>query len=138
MNLESARTFLQTCRERMDTLYQRPVFNEWAIVSFASVKPEIVFYDGPRADDFRTRFHSDSAPLFAEMDGRSYTIGDFEFVQDAQGSRFDACVKVGEKTYLLCNDTQSSMQEIRADPRWRKAQAPFVALTDEFRADPLN
>ena len=121
----------------MDTLYQKTVFDEWAVVSFANGKPKILWYDGSRPDDFVKNFHADSAPLFAEMQGRSYAVGDFEFVAAGLGSRYDACVRLGESTYLLCNYIAGSMADIRADARWLKAQTPFVDLTEKFRSDPL-
>lgn len=121
----------------MDALYQKPVFDEWVVVSFASPEAVVVFYDGPRSETFEKNLHSDSAPLTREMQDRNYSIGDFEFVQEARGSRFDACVRAGETTYLFCNNTYGSMAELRRDPRWLKAQVPFVDLTEKFRADPL-
>ena len=137
MNLETAQRHFRACRELMDTLYQKPVFDEWAVVSFGKAKPEILSYDGSRPEEFVSHFHADSGPLLAEMQGRSYAIGDFEFAPDAHGSRYDACVRLGESTYLLCNYVAGSMKDIRGDARWLKAQAPFVNLTEKFRSDPL-
>jgi hypothetical protein len=137
MKLETASKHIQACRERMDALYLKPVFDEWVVVYFAQGKAEILAYTGPRADTFTQQLHRDSAPLFAEMQGKQYAVADFEFVDQATGSRFDACVRLGETTYLLCNNTYGSMAELRADPRWREAQKPFVDLTDKFRVDPM-
>lgn len=138
MNLETASKNIELCRERMDALYHTPVFDEWVIVSFSRGKTDILAYVGPRAETFAKEFHRDSGPLFAEMQGKHYSAGDFEFVSQAHGSRFDACVCLGETIYLLCNNTQGSMGELRADARWREAQKPFVDLTEKFRADPLT
>ncbi len=137
MNVETAATHLKTCRERMDALYQKPVFNEWVLVTFADGRGAVLHYHGPRADSFTQKIHADSAPIYAAMQGRKYAVGDFEFVQEAKGSRFDACIKAGETVYVLCNNTFGSMAELRADARWREAQKPFVGLTDLFRADPV-
>lgn len=138
MNLETAATHLKSCRERMDALYQKPVFDEWVIVTFKNGEGAVLHYHGPRAESFVQKLHVDSAPLYAAMEGRRYEVGDFEFVQEAKGSRFDACIKAGADIYLLCNNTYGSMAELRADPRWREAQKPFVALTEKFRADPIG
>ena len=138
MNLETAATHLKSCRERMDALYQKPVFDEWVIVRFQQGVGEVLHYHGPRRESFAQKLHADSAPLYAAMEGRRYHIGDFEFVQEAKGSRFDACIKAGENSYLLCNNTYGTTAELRADPRWREAQKPFVALTEKFRADPIG
>ena len=137
MNLETARQAIRNCRERMDAAYQKPVFDEWVVISLAGGKANVLSYEGPRVDSFRDDLHRDSAPMVREMEGRQYEIGDFEFVQEARGSRFDACIRLGEDTYLLCNNTYGSLSDIRQDPRWLKAQGPFVNLTEKFRADPL-
>ena len=137
MNLETASKNIEICRGRMDVLYHKPVFDEWVVVGFAQGKTEILAYTGPRAESFTKQFHRDSGPLFAEMQGKRYSVGDFEFVDQARGSHFDACVRLGETAYLLCNNTYGSMSELRADSRWREAQKPFVDLTEKVRADPL-
>jgi hypothetical protein len=137
MNLATAAKHIQACRERMDALYLKPVFDEWVILNFTQGKADILSYFGPRADNFTKQLHRDSAPLFAEMNGKHYSVGDFEFVEQASGSRFDACVRLGETGYLLCNNTYGSMTEIRHDQRWREAQKPFVNMTEKFRMDPL-
>ena len=137
MNLDTLRPLLKACRELMDVLYQKPVFDEWVIVSLAGGKVELLDYVGPREATYRNKLHADSAPLVGEMEGKHYGIGDFEFVLDARGTRFDAAVRLGVDTYLLCNNTYGSIDDIRADPRWRKAQVPFVDMTEKLRADPL-
>ncbi len=138
MNLETAAAHLSQCRERMDTLYQKPVFDEWALVSLTSTAAKVLWYHGPRSEEFLQKLHADFAPLYEAMEGRHYGIGDFEFVQDAKGSRFDACIRSGKTTYVLCNNSYGSMTEIRADVRWREAQKPFVQLTEEFRMDAVD
>lgn len=137
MNLATALKQIQTCREKMDVLYQKPVFDEWVVLSLAQGKADILSYQGPRAENFSQLLHRDSAPLFAEMGGKQYGVGDFEFVDGATGSRFDACIRLGDTFYLFCNNTYGSMAELRHDPRWREAQKPFVGLTEKFRVDPL-
>jgi hypothetical protein len=138
MNLENAAKHIKSCRERMEVLYHKPVFDEWVVVSFSHGKTAILSYTGPRAETFTAQFHRDSGPLFSEMQGKDYGVGDFEFVNQAHGSRFDACVCIGEAIYLLCNNTFGSMAELRADSRWLEAQKPFVNLTEKFRVDPLS
>ncbi len=137
MNLETARQHILKCRERMDALYQKPVFDEWVVVSIDDGQAAILAYDGLRAESFEQTLHTDSAPIVREMQDKQYTVGDFEFAQEARGSRFDACVRLGGKTYLLCNNTYGTLADLRKDPRWIKAQVPFVDLTEKFRADEL-
>jgi hypothetical protein len=138
MNLDTARQHLRACRESMDALYQKPVFDEWVVVSLVNGRAAVHAYEGPRAEKFEKQLHGDSAPLYAEMQGRQYSPGDFEFVDTAKGSRFDACVKLGQSLYLLCNNTYGTMADLRQDARWRQAQKPFVELTEKFRSDPLK
>jgi hypothetical protein len=138
MNLETASKNIELCRGRMDALYLKPVFDEWVVVYFAQGRAEVLAYTGPRSETYTKLLHRDSAPLFAEMQGKQYSVGDFEFVDLAYGSRFDACVRLGETTYLLCNNTFGTMAALRQDPRWREAQKPFVSLTEKFSADPLE
>ena len=107
------------------------------LVSLVDGKGSVLAYEGPRKDSFTKTIHTDSAPMYAAMQGRKYAVGDFEFVQEARGSRFDACIKAGEGVYLLANNTFGSMAELRMDARWREAQKPFLALTEKFRADPV-
>ena len=138
MNLDSARKLVAECRGKMDTAYQKPVFDEWVVISFASAPVQVLSYDGPRAENYKKTLHADSAPIAREMQDRSYSIGDFEFADEARGARFDACVRIGEKSYLLCNNTYGTINDLRHDARWLKAQKPFVDLTEKFRADPLS
>lgn len=121
----------------MDALYQKPVFDEWVVVTFAKGVPTVVFYNGPREETFSKTLHTDLAPLAREMQDKKYAVGDFEFAQDGRGSRLDACMRVGENAYLFCNNTYGSMADLRQDARWLKAQKPFLDLTEKFRGDPL-
>jgi hypothetical protein len=137
MTLETAVTQLQACRERMEALYQKPVFDEWVFVSLTAGRAAVLNYSGPRAEKFAQKLHADSAPLYTAMESRRYAVGDFEFVDQAMSSRYDACIKAGSDIFLLCNNTFGTMAVLRADPRWREAQKPFLALTEKFRADPV-
>ena len=53
------------------------------------------------------------------------------------GTGFEAFVCAGDELYLLCSNTQSSMNNITQEPRWLEAQKAFAGLTECFRADPL-
>ena len=50
----------------------------------------------------------------------------------------EAFLMVGDGLYLICNNTAQSMSAIAKDPLWLSAQVPFVELSDQFRADPLE
>ena len=138
MNLSDARTAVIQALGRMKSLYNQPVFDEWVLVKLASESGAVLAYDGPRAETYQARFKSDIAPLQAEMEARKMAVGDFEFVQGADGTHFDACIRLGPASYLFCNHTTKSMDEIRKDRLWLEAQKPFVELSAKFRSDPLG
>lgn len=137
MDLATARQEIQSSLLRMDALYRRPVFDEWAILTAGS-KPGVLVYTGPRGESFRRQLLDDAEPLRMTTAGRPMAEGDFEFASDAAGTRYDACLKVGAASFLVCNHTARDMTEIRQDARWLKAQAEFFALSERFRADPLS
>jgi hypothetical protein len=137
MDLAAARQHIEQSFGRMDALYLRPVFDEWAILSLAA-QQGILAYSGPRAESFRKEFPQDVEPLRAMVAGRSFSPGEFEFAADAGGTRYDACLKIGDTSYLVCNHTTKEMSEIRRDPRWLNAQSAFFELCEKFRSDPLK
>lgn len=137
MNLDLATQHIRNCRARMDAAYGRVVFDEWVIISLSKGRAGILFYEGPRADSFSKQLAVDASPLGQDMEGRHYEAGDFEFTMAAEGSCFDAAVKLGGQAYLLCNNVALSMADVRSAPAWREAQKPFVVMTEKFRADPL-
>jgi len=137
MDLSAARQQIQASFARMDALYLRPVFDEWAILS-PTAKTGVLAYAGPRGESFRQRLPTDTEPLRAMVSGRPLEPGDFEFAAAAEGTRYDACMKLGTKCYLVCNHTARAMAEIRHDPKWLKAQKVFFELSEKFRADPLE
>lgn len=138
MNLDTARSATIAALGRMNTLYNKPVFDEWVLVKLAAEQGAILAYSGPRPESYQKQFKDDIVPLRAELDQRHLAVGDFAFVHDGDGTEFDACIRLGTAAYLFCNHTTKSMTEIRQDPLWREAQAPFVKLSEMFRADPLE
>lgn len=137
MELTAARQHVQSNFARMDALYKRPVFDEWAVLSSVA-KLGVVAYSGPRVESFRQNLPADVEPLRTIVAGRPFAVGDFEFAPEADGTRYDACMKLGETVYLVCNHTARAMAEIRRDPKWLKAQGVFFELSEKFRADPLT
>ena len=136
MDLVAARQQIENSFVKMDALFQRPLFDEWAILSLAA-QQGILAYAGPRSESFRQKFPEDVKPLRAMVAGRTFSPGEFEFASDAGGSQYDACLKLGDTSYLVCNHTTKGMSEIRRDPRWLNAQSAFFELCEKFRADPL-
>jgi len=138
MTLEEAMNLIGGCAERMNDLYQKVVFDEWAIVSLIQHKARILAYLGPRKDDFQKNFATDVLDLRADLLSRRHSIGDFEFARHGVGTKLEAFVMVGDGLYLICNNTTHCMAAIAKDPLWLSAQVPFVELSDQFRSNPLE
>ncbi len=137
MNLPDAHVAVLQTLAQMKSIYGSPIFNEWVLVKLAREAGAVLAYDGPRADTYQAQFKKDIAPLQAELDTRKLAVGDFEFVNQAHGTYFDACLRIGPAAYLFCNNTTKTMHDIRRDARWLEAQKPFAELSAKFRADPL-
>jgi hypothetical protein len=137
MTLDEAKKQVQTCAKQMNERYGQVVFDEWALVSLAQQKARILFYTGPRNDDFLKHFVDDLGTLRTELLNSKYSAGDFEFARHASGTFFEAFVVFGEGLYLICNNTRASMNDIAKDPRWLNAQIPFAELADSIRVSPL-
>lgn len=138
MTLEQATDLIGRCAERMNDLYRKAVFDEWAIVSLIQHKAKILAYLGPRKEDFQKNFAIDVQDLRADLLSRRHSVGDFEFARHGVGTKLEAFVVVGDGLYLICNNTAQSMSAIAKDPLWLSAQVPFVELSDRFRSDPLG
>ena len=67
MTLEEATNLIGRCAARMNDLYQKVVFDEWAIVTLIQHKAKILAYLGPRKDDFQKSFATDVQDLRAEL-----------------------------------------------------------------------
>ena len=137
MTLDEANKLIRGCADRMNELYKKTVFDEWAIVSLVQHKARILAYLGPRKDDFQKNFATDVQDLRAELLSNKHNIGDFEFSRHGFGTRLEAFLVVGDGLYLICNNTTQSMSGIAKDPLWLSAQVPFVEMSDLFRSDPL-
>jgi hypothetical protein len=138
MTLEEATNLIGGYAERMNDLYQKVVFDEWAIVSVVKHRAKILAYLGPRKDDFQKNFATDVQDLRADLLSQRHSIGDFEFSRHGVGTKLEAFVMVGDGLYLICNNTAQSMSAIAKDPLWLSAQVPFVELSDRFRSDPVK
>jgi hypothetical protein len=138
MTLDEAGRLIRACANEMNERYGKVVFDEWAIVSLIRHKAKILTYTGPRNDDFLKHFADDLGALRAELLNSKYSVGDFEFARHGVGTGFEAFVVLGEGIYLICNNTQASMNDIAKDPRWLNAQVPFVELSDKVRVNPLT
>lgn len=137
MDLATARKEIQNAIERARTAYRESVFDEWAIVS-GGPKAGIRAYVGPRGETFRKEFPNDAEPLRAAVSGRELHEGDIEFTPQADGSKHDALMKLGATSFLVLNHTKKTIDDLRASPRWLAVQEILFALSERFRASPLE
>jgi hypothetical protein len=137
MTIDAARTAIIAALGRMNALYAKTVFDEWVLASFKPERGAILAYQGPRAENYKQHFVADILPLRNEVAGQKLGVGDFVFVQTATGTQHDAVMRLGDVSYLFCNNTAHTMEQIRQSPLWLRAQAPFVQLSELFRGDPL-
>lgn len=122
----------------MLALYGQEVFDEWSLVRATPEGVALAAYEGPRVEQFRARFPSDTHALRTALLDQPLAVGQFVFALTAEGTAYDACVRAGPGSYLLFNHTRRTMEDIRRDPRWLQAQRAFVELTESFHADPLE
>src|SRR6266446_10285615 len=116
MILDQAKNLIKRCAEQMHGHYGKPVFDEWAIVSFADHKGHVLAYIGPRKDGFKQNFQTDAGSLRAGLLNEEYNIGDFEFARDGVSTGFESFLVIGKGVYLICNNTLDPMEEITKDP----------------------
>jgi hypothetical protein len=135
MTLEQAKRLVASCTEEMNARYKKVVFDEWAIVSIAGGKPQVLAYSGPRKEGFLKNFSSDAKSLREGLLAKDCNVGDFDFARQSVGTGFESFLVLGNGVYLICNNTVQTMDGIAQDPRWLSAQVPFVELSDKVRAD---
>ena len=86
MTLDDAAKQIRACSQKMNELYGRVVFDEWIIISLVQQKARILFYVGPRNDDFLQNFATDLGSLRASLLDTKYSVGDFEFSRHGVGT----------------------------------------------------
>jgi hypothetical protein len=138
MNLAEARDTVAAALTKMNQAYGQPVFNEWVLVSLRADRGAILAYEGPRAESYKQQFTTDVASMLKELAGHKLGVGDFAFATAAHGTHYDACLRLGDSSYLFCNHTTRTMTEIRATTTWLAAQRLWVELSQKFAADPLE
>ena len=137
MTLEKAKKLIKGCAEQMHARYDKPVFDEWAIISFTDGKGRVLAYIGPRKEGFKKNFLADAGSLRIGLFNEKYETGDFEFSRHGVGTGFESFLALGKGAFLICNNTLETMDTISKNPKWLGAQVPFLDLSEQFRADPL-
>jgi hypothetical protein len=138
MTLEEIRGKIKDCAGRMNAAYGSVLFDEWAVVSLELERARILHYTGPRNDEFLKHFVADLGPLRTALLDKKNGAGDFEFSRHGVGTRHEALLVLGNDLFLICNNTRESMETIAQNPRWLKAQVPFVELAEAVRVNPLG
>jgi hypothetical protein len=138
MNLADARSLIAAAMGRMNAAYGQPVFNEWVLVSIRADRGAIMAYEGPRAEKYKQQFTLDLGSMLKELAGQKLGVGDFAFASDAAGTHYDACLRLGDSSYLFANHITRTMTEIRDNPLWLNAQKAWVELSHKFAGDPLE
>lgn len=138
MNLADARVTVASALTRMNLAYGQPVFNEWVLVSLRADRGAILAYEGPRAESYKQQFTFDMASMLHELATQKLSVGDFAFAATAHGTHYDACMRLGESSYLFCNHTTRTMTEIRQSTTWLAAQKIWAELSQKFAADLLE
>lgn len=138
MSPTDAYRHIEEAMKRMRELYGRTLFNEWVVVRLGPNTAIVEHYEGPRLAECLATFAQDVAPLRREASDRAHAPGDFDFARGTTGTQFDALLKIADDAYLLCNNTELSMEQIRTHPEWLKAQVPFANLSERFRIHPVE
>ena len=138
MRLDQATELITTCAEQMNARYKKVVFDEWAILSLEPHRGHLLAYRGPRKEGFQRNFLADVGGLREGLLNQQYSVGDFEFTRNGVGPAFESFMVLGDRMYLICNNTVQTMDAISRDPLWLGAQVPFVELSERFRSDPLS
>src|SRR5437870_152491 len=125
MRLEQATKLIKSGIEQMNARYKKVVFDEWAVISFKDKKGLLLAYSGPRKEGFQKDFLSDAGSLRSGLLARQHGVGDFEFARHGVGLQHESFMVLGAGTFLICNNTAHSMDEIAQDPLWLGAQVPF-------------
>jgi len=137
MTLDDIAAKIKACAQQMNARYGGIVFDEWAVVSLAENKARVLFYTGPRNDEFLKNFVNDLGPLRLALHDTKFGPGDFEFARHGAGTRIEAFLVLSPGVYLICNNTQASMDAIAKNPLWLQAQVTFAELAESIRANPL-
>lgn len=111
MDLPTARARIEEATARMNQVYGRPLFDEWAILSL-SAKGCLSAYGGPRAEAFRKALPDDVGPLFVATKGKEIHEGDLEFAEHAEGTAYDVLMKIGPVSYLVLNHTGETLANL--------------------------
>lgn len=139
MELAKAIARIEKSFDRLNSIYGRVVFDELAIVSLSSDTLEVLYYDGPREDDFAGDFGESTISLRKElMADQTDNGGEFSFTREGDGASMDAYICLGPKVYLFCNNVSKSMKEITEDGAWLNAQGEFLNASQYFAVDPLS
>lgn len=141
MNLPKGVQEIRKYLARMDKQYGGKIFEEFSIISLnAEQQTNIHHFEGGgrTLEEMSHGFDNDIDPLWKELKkAQKESIGSYHFDQDAEGTLYDAFMKVGRGIYVIFNNAKYSMTQIKAKGSWLKAQIHFVELSEIFFKDPI-
>lgn len=137
MNINTATTEINKALVNLELDLGEPVFDEWVLASSTPSGWVVHKYNGNREKEFLSQFSRDVSALRETIDLENPMIGDFAFSHEGHGKGFDAHMVVGERTFVLFNNTEKSTSEITKNPFWKTAQIHFSTLLETFIVDPI-
>ena len=81
------------------------------------------------------RIDDEITSILREITSGDHVIGNPHFNNEANGSFFDAFIPIGEEQYLVFNNTDLSMEEVKNHGNWKAAQDHLLNLAGKF-SDP--
>lgn len=125
---------------KMDGVSGQKIFDEFSVVRIIQGKLRIESYFGPRQmESFRETFMSDISPIRQRLlESDEEEVGSFYFDNEAEGSLFDAFMKIGPDSYVIFNNILFSMTQLKSERGWIKAQVHFADLANLFMRSPLT
>jgi hypothetical protein len=127
----------KTC-DQLNLQAGRTIFNEWALVEIHGDQWGVHAYQSPREEDFQKNFGSDVKELSDLLHPDEMTPGDFDFIRDGYGTKFDAYLCIGDHLFVLFNNTRETTDQFSSCPNWKLAMKRFERLMESFMTDPVS
>lgn len=145
MNIETCKRHCEEFAKLVEQKYTQEgtkrLFDEFVLVRIAGIgKVSVILYLGDRTtQEIETTFNQDSTHLWEELrDKNNHLPGSFYFEQNATDTFYDAFLFVGNGVFFLLNNLSLSMNQIREQFPWKKAQWDFASFAALFSYDPVE
>lgn len=138
MTKEEAIKQIEHTLEDLNNQIKYTIFNEWILISVTPRSWDILKYSGPRQSEFFSHLSEDLTSVHQKMNDLNPIPGEFDFSYEGYGKAFDAYMCIGEKLYILFNNTLKNADEIKAHINWKKAERKIRNLQQKFMDDPVT